>query len=132
MFTKTILAAAVIAASTMAGTTASEARGICKDVHVAAVNKTGKPVKVIDMHYRISGYGKKSEPIRNTDVPKNRIYTITRNLEKANERKTQIEVLYRVRNKTRGLNQWSGIKRAKSTFQACKRGRAYDVTLKAK
>ncbi|MFZ7092303.1 hypothetical protein [Primorskyibacter sp. 2E233] len=128
MITKTLLTTAILAmAATVA--TPSFARGTCKDAYVVATNDTGHKVKVVDMHYQISGYGKKSEPIRNQDIPAGQVFSITRNLERANERNTQVIVVYRVRTDNAHFNKWSGLKRATSDFQECTRNHVYEVSL---
>ncbi len=128
MFAKTVFATAIIA---LAGAVAtpSHARGNCKDVYVIAHNETGGLIKVIDMNFMISGYGKKSEPIRNVDIPNGQSFSDTRNFEHANERQTQVTILYRTRTNNKHFNKWSGIKRASSAYQECKRNRTFTVDL---
>jgi len=130
MFRKSILATALIAAAaTMAAASPSFARGNCKDVYISAQNNTGKLIQVADIHYMISGYGQKSEPLRNVEVPRGRPFTITRNLERANERQTQIIIKYRVSTGNKVFNKWGPLRTAKSSFQECKKHRAYDISL---
>ncbi|MGH1413836.1 MAG: hypothetical protein ACRBB0_10085 [Pelagimonas sp.] len=129
MIAKTIFATAIIA---LAGAVAtpSHARGNCKDVYVVAENLTGGLIKVIDLNFMISGYGKKSEPIRNQDIPAGQSFSVTRNFEHANERQTQVTILYRTRTDNKHFNKWSGVKRASSEFQECKRHRTFEVDLR--
>lgn len=129
MFTKAIFAAALIAVS---GGFANEshARGTCKSVYVEAPNQTGKEIKVIDMNYYITGYGKKSEPVKNSDIPAGRAFTYERNLEKADGRETQIELLYRVRKSHNGFDQWTGIKRIRSAPAVCSDRAIYHINIK--
>ncbi len=129
MFTKAIFAAALIAL-TGGFATQSEARGTCKSVYVQALNQTGKEIKVIDMHYHITGYGKKSEPVKNSDIPSGRAFTYERNLEKADGRETQIELLYRVRKSNKGFDQWTGIKRIRSAAKTCSDRAVYEMKIK--
>lgn len=128
MIAKTIFATALIAI-TASLATPGHARGNCKDAYIHAQNQTGGLIKVIDLNFKISGYGKKSEPIRNQDVPAGQPFTVTRNLEHANERQTQVTILYRTRTDNKHFNKWSGIKRASSAFQECKRNRTFNVVL---
>jgi hypothetical protein len=127
---KTISALTVLALVGMtAAATPALARGNCKHVFVQATNKTGKTVKVIDMDYMISGYGLRSEPVKNQVIPVGGVWSITHNLEHANERNTQIIVKYRVQRRTHGLFQWSHVFKQKSSYQQCKMGRSYSVVL---
>lgn len=130
MFTKISLAAVALsfAAMALAPSSASAARSTCKKVYLSAVNKTGGTVKIIDLDYQIKGYGKKSEPIRNQEIPNGRPWATERNLEQASGRKTYIIVKYRER-KTKGFGKWSKVKKATSSSSTCTDGKAYTVTL---
>lgn len=131
MFTKTALAAIALsfAATALAPTTASASRSTCKKVYLSAVNKTGGTVKIIDLDYHISGYGKKSEPIRNQEIPNNRPWGTERNLEQASGRKTYVVVKYRER-KTKGFGKWSKVRKANSSSSTCSDGKSFTVTLR--
>lgn len=128
MFTKAIFAGlAAVIVSTAA--TPTLARGLCRDVYIEALNNTGKTIKIIDVDYMISGYGMKSEPVKNTDRKNGQYFTLERNLEEANERNTQVIVKYRERTKNKHFNKWSGVKKAKSAYQECKKNKSYRITI---
>ncbi len=128
MFTKAIFAGlAAVIVSTAA--TPTLARGLCKDFYIEAVNNTGKTIKIIDVDYMISGYGMKSEPVRNTDRRAGQIFTMERTLEEANERNTQVIIKYRERTNNKHFNKWTGVKKAKSNYQECKRNKSYRISI---
>lgn len=122
------LTAMAVAAMAVTATDAS-ARGTCKKVYLSAQNNTGGTVKIIDLDYHITGYGKKSEPIRNQEIPSGRNWATERNLERADGRSTYITVKYRKR-KTKGLGKWSKVQKANSGTSNCYDGAAYTVTLR--
>lgn len=133
MFRNSILATALIAtAATMAAATPGHARGNCKDVYIEAQNNTGALIQVADVHYMISGYGKKSEPVKNQEVPRGGVFSMTRNLERANERQTQIIIKYRVSTGNKVFNKWSPLRTATSSFKECKKNKAFRVSLTKK
>ena len=122
----TFAVASAAAALTMS-VVPSYARGTCKDVYVQAVNNTGKRIKVIDMDYVIDGYGTKSEPVRNEEIPAGKPWAKTRNLEQASGRITTIIVKYRVSKS--GFTKWTSVKKAYSTGSVCNSGGSYSLTL---
>lgn len=128
MFTKAVFTSLAIALTSVAAAPAFAASQTCKDVHITLENETGKQIKVIDMDFKMRGYRTKSEPIKNSEVPSGRVYTATRNLEKAAGRDTKIIVKYRVRNSHSGFDQWSKIKTASSSYGICERYAAYKAT----
>lgn len=129
MSCKTLFAFTALAVAGMTAAPLALARGNCRQIFVQAVNKTGKTIKVIDMDYMISGYGRKSEPVPNQIVPRGRIWSMTHNLERANERNTRIIVKYRVKRHDHGPFKWSHVFKKESAFRECKRGRSYSVVL---
>ncbi|MGX9356535.1 hypothetical protein ACS3SW_15630 [Roseobacteraceae bacterium S113] len=131
MFKKTILAAALIAsASSMAQADVPDFfRGICKDVYIQAINNTGELIDVVDIDFMVSGYGLKSEPTPNQEVPTGEIFAVTRNLEDANERNTQIIIKYRVATGNKYINKWGPLLKAKSEYQECKENKSFIVKI---
>jgi hypothetical protein len=103
--------------------------GTCKNVHLGALNHTGGTVKIIDVDYTITGVGKKSEPIRNQQIPQGRHWGAERNLERAAGRATVVTVKYRKR-KDGGFGKWSKVHRADSARITCSEGSSYTVTLR--
>ena len=119
----------VVTGVAIAATPASASRNTCKKVYLSADNRTGTIAKVIDLDYQISGYGKKSEPIRNQEIPSGRKWGTERNLEQASGRSTYIIVKYRTR-KTRGLGKWSKVKKVTSRPRNCHDRTAYNVVMR--
>lgn len=80
----------------------------CDDVHVTVKNMTTKRIKVIDLHYYDPARQKwYSEPITNEIIPAGRDWTITRDLEQVNKKKTRISVRYRVEEGNSRSDDWS-------------------------
>lgn len=113
------IAAALATTGVMLGASPAFARGTCKDVYVQATNKTGKTIKVIDMDYELKGYGKKSEPVKNDEIPNNGFWTLSNNLERASGRETRIIVKYRIQKHASGPFKWSKVYKKYSGFQNC-------------
>ena len=133
MFTKALITGFAIAIASTAATQVT-AGTTCKDVHIEAHNETGKQVKVIDMYYktydargRVVETG--NEVIKNSEVPKGKSYTTTRNLEDANGLSTRVWIEYRVRKKHSGWDQWTGVQSAFSDRVNCERYASFEVEL---
>ena len=120
---------AVMVGGVMLAAPAHASRNTCKKVYLSAKNNTGGAVKIIDLDYQISGYGKKSEPIRNQEIPNGRTWGTERNLEQASGRSVAIIVKYRTR-KRGGFGKWSKVKRASSRYLSCRDRSSYAVLLR--
>jgi hypothetical protein len=131
MKTKLTITSLILATATIltAVAPAQASRNTCKKVYMSAQNSTGGVVKVIDLDYDISGYGKKSEPIRNQEIPNGRTWGTERNLEQASGRSVSIIVKYRTK-KNKGFGKWSGVKRAVSGYKNCRDGKQYSVVMR--
>ena len=125
----TLTAAAAITAAVAMTAPAHASRNTCKKVYLSAMNNTGDIVKIIDLDYNIRGYGKKSEPIRNQEIPNGRPWAAERNLEQASGRSVSVVVKYRTR-KRGGLGKWSKVKRASTGYKNCSDRAAYTVSLR--
>ena len=127
--TLALAAVATVVTATAMTAPAHASRNTCKKVYLSATNNTGGTVKIIDLDYNIRGYGKKSEPIRNQEIPNGRPWATERNLEQASGRSVSVIFKYRTR-KRGGLGKWSGVKRASTGYKRCNDRTAYTVSLR--
>ena len=124
-----LLALGTAAAGTMAPTPA-EAGNTCKSVYVKVLNRTGGPIKIIDMDYWNPAKGRyESKAVGNKVIPNGQPWTDVRSLQRVNARKSWILIKYREA-KSGGFGKWTKVMKQRSGASVCHKGSVYKITLR--